>query len=715
MTGRRRVGGRLAGVVAAVSAWALVPVGSAAAAPPAAPPAAAAPAAATAAPTSWTLTGSGFGHGVGMSQYGARALAEKGYSAQRILAHYYRGITYDAVRDDATIATSLERAVSRVDLVGRATASGGGTVTITVGSRQVTARAGQQVRVTRSGSTLAAACSACGWSVSGSRLLVDVWEARTDLEVAGNRYRYGRLHLTPSTSSGVDAVLHMRLHEEYLDQIREVPWSWPEAALEAQAAAARAFALRKVAAGLRSDCACHVTDTTADQVFHPLPTGGELAAWPRWRAAVRATGASTTGYVPRYQGAVIEALYSSSNGGWSEDSEDVFGGYLPYLRSRYDSASLTAANPYRSWTRTVSGSALATAFGLPDVVSLDLSGRTTGHGVARAVATSSDGRTATRSGTALRRALGLPSAVLRRASARTSGDYPPELAAAMARRTSSSASSVVITGMYEQDSVHTLIGQPLAGTVSGPLLLSGRSTLPAATLAELDRRGSRLRHAFVVGGPGIIGDGVLATLRARGLSVTRLGQDSTDSVAAAVLDEIRRRRTVTRVAVTTTSSKEVSAAFSGTARRLREPVVVAGSTVLPWRTRGALSRAGVDRVHLLGSTAHVSAAVESSLRSRGIGPIRVSGRDTADVAGALGRYFDRSVGGSEVALVPGGAGRSLHRALAGGTSTVVLVGGSGLPSSTASTLQQAPGWTRVRAVGDADVVPSGWLWAAREA
>lgn len=58
------------------------------------------------------LTGSGFGHGVGMSQYGARALAEKGYSAQRILAHYYRGTTYDAVRDDATIATSLERAVS---------------------------------------------------------------------------------------------------------------------------------------------------------------------------------------------------------------------------------------------------------------------------------------------------------------------------------------------------------------------------------------------------------------------------------------------------------------------------------------------------------------------------------------------------------------------------------------------------------------------------
>jgi stage II sporulation protein D len=39
------------------------------------------------------LIGSGFGHGLGMSQWGARGLAEQGYDYKRILQHYYKGIT----------------------------------------------------------------------------------------------------------------------------------------------------------------------------------------------------------------------------------------------------------------------------------------------------------------------------------------------------------------------------------------------------------------------------------------------------------------------------------------------------------------------------------------------------------------------------------------------------------------------------------------------
>ena len=39
----------------------------------------------------WRFTGGGYGHGVGMSQYGAIGMAERGQDAAQILAHYYRG------------------------------------------------------------------------------------------------------------------------------------------------------------------------------------------------------------------------------------------------------------------------------------------------------------------------------------------------------------------------------------------------------------------------------------------------------------------------------------------------------------------------------------------------------------------------------------------------------------------------------------------------
>jgi stage II sporulation protein D len=49
-----------------------------------------APSAAEAA-TTWVVRGAGFGHGVGMSQYGAYGFAQQGFGYERILAHYYRG------------------------------------------------------------------------------------------------------------------------------------------------------------------------------------------------------------------------------------------------------------------------------------------------------------------------------------------------------------------------------------------------------------------------------------------------------------------------------------------------------------------------------------------------------------------------------------------------------------------------------------------------
>src|SRR3982751_4114741 len=48
-------------------------------------------AASAASKTTFTIRGAGFGHGVGMSQYGAMGYAQHGWTAAAILAHYYTG------------------------------------------------------------------------------------------------------------------------------------------------------------------------------------------------------------------------------------------------------------------------------------------------------------------------------------------------------------------------------------------------------------------------------------------------------------------------------------------------------------------------------------------------------------------------------------------------------------------------------------------------
>lgn len=670
-------------------------------------------------PTRWTLSGGGFGHAVGMSQYGAQQLATEGRSAREILAYYYAGTTYDAVPDTARVSVNLQRGVSSVDLAGSPLAAGGGTLTLTVGGGQVRVPAGTTAKVARSGSGVSVACAGCTPSSAwGADVTVTLDRSRTTLLVGGQRYDTGDLRVSPTPSaSTLNASLRVRLHDEYLDQVAEMPWSWRPAALQAQAAAARAYALRKLSGGLRASCDCHLLDDTGDQVFAPTPAGDP--AWPAWRAAVRATGSSTTGYVPRYQGRVIEALYSSSTGGWTIDNEDVFGGApVPYLRGRYDRPSLSATNPRRAWTKEVSGSALAAAFGLGDVARLDLSSRDSGHGVRTAVATDSAGRTSTLTGTALRRSLGLSSTQVWRAGRRTAGTGPSALAAAVARGRYPRARTVVLTSAYPSDLAHLLVAQPIARAHGAPLLLTGRSTLPRATVAELDRRGGAVTQAVVVGGPGVVGDDVVARLEARGITVTRVGGDTLDTVGAGAVDAVTARRPVSEVVVGCARRADELAPASALGADLGLPVALCGygsqGASIPWRVRSALRRSGITSAVVVGPASSVPDTVLTELRAMGITPRRVAGSDPAGTAAALARTSAGRLGSSEVVVAAWR--RPVEVALAGGRgSAVLLADRSSLPAASVEALQRTPAWETVRVVGDADAVDDTVLRAGREA
>ncbi|WP_123042271.1 stage II sporulation protein D [Cohnella candidum] len=117
----------------------------------------------------------------------------------------------------------------------------------------------------------------------------------------------------------------------------EMPADFEPAALEAQALAARTYMVRRLklhdTSGVPVDGA-DVTDTQVNQVYRSLADMDNLRkqdgqAYTKIDDAVN----NTKGKVIAYQGEPIQALYFSASNGYTENSEDVFPGVVPYLRS----------------------------------------------------------------------------------------------------------------------------------------------------------------------------------------------------------------------------------------------------------------------------------------------------------------------------------------------------------------------------------------------
>ena len=170
-------------------------------------------------------------------------------------------------------------------------------------------------------------------------------DADPGLWVGPRRYR-GRLQLIPQGNQ-LQVVNHVPL-ETYLPSVvgSEMPASWPLEALQAQAVAARTYALkaRKPAA------AFDVQATTASQVYK-----GVEAETPSTRAAVQAT----RGLVLTYNDALIDAVFHSSSGGSTESSGDLWPRQLPYLVSVPD---FDHDSPVRAWRLPLNQAKLRQAF-----------------------------------------------------------------------------------------------------------------------------------------------------------------------------------------------------------------------------------------------------------------------------------------------------------------------------------------------------------------
>ena len=308
---------------------------------------------------SWRFDGHGWGHGVGLAQYGAMGYARDGHrNGTWILAHYYPGTTI-ATRPAARIRVRLA-ASPTTQLTSATLARGADGRRVALSS----ARA-YGVSIWEGGPLLRIADAHTGRGLAHLQGPVRITGA-TPVRLMGTaengvrdgRYR-GALVLSPDAAN-VLAVDDVDL-EQYLDGVvaSEMPSSWPPAALRAQAVAARSYAL----AGLRPGEAFDVYSDTRSQMYRGVT--GEAAAST---TAVNATRRQAL----TFGGRVANALFSASSGGRTAANEEIFPSAdpVPYLRSVDD--PYDRLSPYHDWSVTLTAASAATHLGA--LVSGDLVG-----------------------------------------------------------------------------------------------------------------------------------------------------------------------------------------------------------------------------------------------------------------------------------------------------------------------------------------------------
>jgi SpoIID/LytB domain protein len=347
------------------------------------------PARAVDVPATFSFTGAGFGHGVGMSQIGAKARAVAGESATAILKYYYKNVEIVPVVDTATIRVNIGHALKNAVF---STTSSGTSLQIFNGEALVGTVANKK--------KLTISISPDQKSILGynTSLLTIKWSGGVApvITVAESgtteRFRYGFIQVRV-VKGLLEVTTSLSLHDEYLLGISEIASNWPAAVLEAQTIASRSYALSKMG-NIKASCDCHLYAHIADQNFVGFAKESEAKIGKLWRAAVlRTVVDSSTGLAILSNGRPIQAYFFSSSGGATQTTADAWGGFTSYTQSVADTASVDAAlNPrFASWKATASQQLVAAAFGLPNVAQLEIISRNSAGAVTWIKGTSSEG------------------------------------------------------------------------------------------------------------------------------------------------------------------------------------------------------------------------------------------------------------------------------------------------------------------------------------
>jgi stage II sporulation protein D len=261
-----------------------------------------------AASVGWVVQGHGFGHGVGMSQYGAYGYAKHGKGYRFILGHYYAGTTIGQLTGSPTV-----RVLVNIDSgdVGFSGATGACGKQLDASLSYEAHRSGSSVTLRSSGGKPLADCGGTLRAAGAGRIAI-----------AGVGTYRGALEAVPTSSdAGSLNVVNALTVDQYVKGVipNESPASWPQAALRAQAVAARSYALSVQVNGNGFD----LYDDTSSQVYDGLSSEA---------ASSNEAADATRGQVVMFGGKIAETYFSACSGGHTESVQNVFfGPPVPYL------------------------------------------------------------------------------------------------------------------------------------------------------------------------------------------------------------------------------------------------------------------------------------------------------------------------------------------------------------------------------------------------
>jgi SpoIID/LytB domain protein len=319
--------------------------------------------AATAAPNaaveSVTLTGKGWGHGKGLSQWGAKGAAEQGLSAGQILDFYYPGTAPGVAGGSVKVLITADMSSNvvvqhRSRLKVRSLATGK--------AWKLRKRGAKRWKLTAHGADTKLSVKTKRWHKV--RIIPGQAEFQgkggtTRLYVPGGAVDYrGKIRsVVPADGQGRDTVNVVSV-EKYLRGVvpSEMPAKWNPQAVQAQAVAARTYAIHE--RDTLSRGAFDVYDTTQSQVYR-----GIAVEQPESNAAI----AATAGQIRTYGGAPAFTQFSSSNGGFTAP------GSLPYQVAKADPYEAGSGNPNNSWQVVLTDDAIEAQFpGIGDFIGLEL-------------------------------------------------------------------------------------------------------------------------------------------------------------------------------------------------------------------------------------------------------------------------------------------------------------------------------------------------------
>ncbi len=344
-----------------------------------------------------SIEGRGWGHGVGLSQYGAKAMGADGATYEQILHRYFTGVSLVPL----AVAAPASFLVTEVQplWVGLLEDQSGVSFTVSEDSAQlcfddldscvVTAVPGETYRFgydtpdrcffqrkqRLGGFARISSTGSCDASVRPASPATKMFLPRK-----ARSYRDGTLRFRESsTVSRIHVVFQIGL-ESYLMGVSVAPDSWSGASLRAHVVTVRSTAawnalergkVEVLDPGRRADCHCNLYDSDPDSVFRGAT---EEDTHPNWIVAVD----STRSQVMRTTDGVALGMYSSSSGGVTENYADVFdeAGHS-HLRSVNDSAAFadSAGNPHDSWGAGYDRAIIAGTYGFSWVSDIEVVNR----------------------------------------------------------------------------------------------------------------------------------------------------------------------------------------------------------------------------------------------------------------------------------------------------------------------------------------------------